>query len=84
MFRKLFEMFCDDVGQVSSLRIIVIPGALVGMGMACAGVVAMFQELSHAGTAMSVGAGMVAVAQGAKAFQKQAEAKRYETGPTHK
>lgn len=75
MFSKLFQMFCDDVGHVSALRIIVIPGAFVGMCLAAAGGVAMFYNLASAGTAMTVGAGMVATAQGAKAWQKQAEAR---------
>lgn len=80
VFSKMFEMFCDDVGHVSALRIIVIPGAFVGMCMAAAGVVAMFYQYPAAGTALTVGAGMVATAQGAKAWQKQAETRSQNAG----
>lgn len=69
------KWYQDDSGNFSSLRIIVLPGAYVGFLTIMAGVVAMFMNLTPAGTAMTVGAGMVATAQGAKAWQKREERK---------
>lgn len=69
------KWYTDDNGKISSLRIIVLPGAYIGFATVIAGIVAMFMNLAPAGTAMTVGAGMVATAQGAKAWQKRSERK---------
>lgn len=69
----------DDIGNTSSLRMIVVPAAIVGILIAVSGAVAMFFDLSAAGTAMATGAGMVATAQAAKAWQKSSEV-RHEEG----
>lgn len=73
MASKWYE---DDNGNISSLRLIIVPGAYVGFITILAGVVAMFLQLPAAGTAMTVGAGMIATAQGAKAWQKGSEQKK--------
>lgn len=49
--------------------------ALVGVGIACSGAVAMFLELPASVAAMGTGAGMVASSLAGKAL-----AKRYENG----
>ena len=63
----------DDKMNTSALRLIVVPAGFVGIGIACAGVVAMFLALPAAGVALTTGAGMVATAQAAKAWQKKTE-----------
>lgn len=70
------KWYTDDNGKISSLRIIVLPGAYIGFATIIAGIVAMFMNLTPAGTAMTVGAGMVATSQGAKAWQKNSERKK--------
>ena len=70
------KWYTDDNGKISSLRIIILPGAYIGFLTVIAGIVAMFMNLVPAGTAMTVGAGMVATAQGAKAWQKRSEQKK--------
>jgi len=69
------KVFQDNQGNTSALRLIVVPGAYVGFAMSLAGAVAMFLSLPAAGTAMATGAGMVASAAGAKAWQKHSEEK---------
>lgn len=65
----------DDRGNMSSLRLIVVPGAYIGFITILAGLVGMYLSLPDAGTAMTVGAGIVATSQGAKAWQKGSEGK---------
>jgi len=67
------KWFNDQKGKVSALRIIVVPAGVLGMLLVIAGAIAMFLKLPDAGTAIVSGAGMVATAQGAKAWQAQAE-----------
>ena len=59
----------DDKLNTSAMLLIIVPGAMVGIGIAVAGAVAMFLALPAAGVALTIGAGMVATAQGAKALQ---------------
>lgn len=63
----------DDQGNVSSLRIIVVPSAVLGQLVVIAGVWAMFMNNPSSVAAMGVGAGMIATSQAAKAWQKKAE-----------
>ena len=63
----------DDQRNTSALRIIVVPGAIIGLLIAIAGAVAMFINLQAAAAALSTGAGMVATAQIAKGWQKSNE-----------
>lgn len=63
----------DDKGNMSSLRIIVVPGAYIGFITIISGLVAMFLQLPDAGVALTVGSGIVATSQGAKAWQKRSE-----------
>jgi hypothetical protein len=72
MATKLLQ---DDKGNVSAGRLIAMLAALVGVGIACSGTVAMFLELPASVAAMGTGAGMVATSMAGKAFQK-----RYENG----
>jgi hypothetical protein len=51
------KWYQDDKGNVSSLRIIAVPSAIIGQMVVIAGVVA----------------GLVGLAEGAKAWQKQGE-----------
>lgn len=69
------KWYHDDKGNISSLRIIVVPGAYVGFISIIAGLVGMFMQIADAGIAMTVGAGMVATAQAAKAWQKNSESR---------
>jgi hypothetical protein len=69
------KLLQDDKGNLSLMRLIVIPSSITGIGTVVMGVIAMFRELPTAGTAMSVGAGMVAAALAMKGLQK-----RYEQG----
>ena len=73
--RKWYQ---DDKGNISSLRLIVVPGAYIGFITTMAGLVGMFMQLPDAGIAMTVGAGMVATSQGAKAWQKRSEERNRE------
>jgi len=63
----------DDKQNTSALRLIVVPASIFGLMTVCSGVVAMFLSLQAAGVALTVGAGMVATAQAAKAWQKSNE-----------
>jgi len=63
----------DDQRNTSALRVIVIPASIIGLMVVCSGVVAMFLSLNAAGVALTAGAGMVATAQAAKAWQKSNE-----------
>lgn len=63
----------DGKGHISSLRLIVVPSAILGQFVVIAGVVAMFMNNPAAVAAMGVGAGMVASSQAAKAWQKGKE-----------
>lgn len=67
------KLLQDGQGNTSMMRVIALPSAVVGMGISISGAVAMFQNLPAAGTAMAVGAGMVAAALGGKAIQSRAE-----------
>lgn len=71
--RERLGWYQDDAGDVSALRLIVVPSAVVGLSIAVAGAVAMFLDLPAAGTAMATGAGMVAATGAAKAWQKASE-----------
>ena len=63
----------DDQHNTSALRLIVLPSAIIGVLVVVAGVMGMFLSLQAASIAMTTGAGMVAVAQAAKAWQKSNE-----------
>jgi hypothetical protein len=65
----------DDKGNMSSMRLIVVPSALIGQMVVISGTIAMFLGIPEGVSAMGVGAAMIATAQGAKAWQKQAENK---------
>lgn len=66
----------DDNGNMSSLRIIIVPGAYIGFITILSGLAAMYLSLPDAGTALTVGAGIVATSQGAKAWQKRSESNK--------
>ena len=63
----------DDNHNTSALRLIVVPGAMIGILVALAGTVAMFMSLPAAPAALTTGAGMVATAQISKSWQKSNE-----------
>ena len=67
------KWYQDDKGNVSMLRILSMMAGAVGIVVTLAGTVAMFMNLSASGTAMSVGAGIIAASLGAKAWQKVSE-----------
>ena len=67
------KLFQDDKGNTSALRVIVVPGAMVGIVIALAGAVAMFLNLPASAAGMATGAGVVTAAMGAKAWQKANE-----------
>lgn len=67
------KWYQDGQGKVSALRILAMGAGIVGMIITLAGAVGMFLDKASCGTAMTVGAGMVATALGAKAWQKRSE-----------
>ena len=69
------RMLQDDKGNASMGRLIAFLAALVGIVIALAGAIAMFQDRAASVAAMGTGAGMVASSLAGKAFQK-----RYEQG----
>jgi len=66
----------DDKGHVSSMRIISVPGAYVGMSGLVASVVAMFMKNPAAVGMAGVCIGVVTTAMGLKWAQKVQEAKQ--------
>ena len=69
------KLLQDDKGNASMGRLIAFLAAFVGIVIALAGAVAMFQDRAASVAAMGTGAGMVASSLAGKAFQK-----RYEQG----
>ena len=67
------KWYQDDKGNVSTMRILALPAGFVGILITVAGVVAMFLNNQAAGTAMSIGLGMLGLALGGKVGQKFAE-----------
>ena len=63
----------DDKGNISTIRILAMAAGAVGITISLAGTVAMFLGIAAAGTALTVGAGILATALGAKAWQKMNE-----------
>ena len=63
----------DDKGDISSMRILAMAAGAVGIMISLSGTVAMFLGIAAAGTALTVGAGILATALGAKAWQKMSE-----------
>ena len=68
--RKWYQ---DDEGNTSSLRLIVIPSAIIGQLVVIFGMIALFMNKPDAVGAMGVGVAMVGLAEGAKAWQKVSE-----------
>ncbi len=67
------KWYQDNDGNISSLRLIAVPSAILGQLVVIAGVVAMFMGYPDGIAASGVGAGLVGLAEGAKAWQKQSE-----------
>jgi hypothetical protein len=67
------SVFHDRTGKLSALRVVVVPAGVVGIVISIAGAVAMFLTLPAAGVAMTTGAGIIATAVGAKAWQRASE-----------
>ena len=65
----------DDKGNVSSLRIIVVPSAIIGQIVVLVSLGALLFGIPEAVAAMGIGAAMIATAEGAKSWQKNAESK---------
>ena len=63
----------DDKGNISTIRILAMAAGAVGITISLSGTVAMFLDIGTAGTALTVGAGILATALGAKAWQKMNE-----------
>ena len=63
----------DDKGNISTIRILAMAAGAVGIAISLSGTVAMFLGIVAAGTALTVGAGILATALGAKAWQKMSE-----------
>lgn len=68
--RKWYQ---DDKGNISSLRLIVVPSAILGQLVVISGVVAMFMGFPDGVAIAGIGAGLVGLAEGAKAWQKMGE-----------
>lgn len=67
------KWYQDNLGNVSFMRIGGMVGIVVGGGLGLMGGVAMFMQAPAAGTAMSVGAGLITGIAFAKGLQKKAE-----------
>jgi len=67
------KWYQDNKGNISSLRIIAVPSAIIGQLVVIAGMVALFMNYPDAVGAMGIGVAMVGLAEGAKAWQKQGE-----------
>lgn len=67
------SVFRDRTGKLSALRVIVVPAGWVGIVISLAGAVGMFLNLGASGVAMTTGAGIIATAVGAKAWQRASE-----------
>ena len=67
------KLFQDDLGNVSSMRLIAVLGAFTGMGAVIASVVAMFLEKSGAVGMGGLSAGLVTTAMTLKWAQKKSE-----------
>jgi len=67
------KWYQDNEGNTSALRILAMAGGIVGIIVTLSGTVAMFIDKPTAGTALTVGAGIIATALGTKAWQKISE-----------
>ena len=67
------KWYQDRNGDISSLRMLVVPAGYIGMFMAVAGTIGMFLKIDLASVAMTAGVGLVTTAMGAKAWQKGKE-----------
>lgn len=67
------KWYQDEKGNTSMMRILSMIAGFTGIIISLSGVVAMFLKLSTSGTAMSIGAGILGAALGAKAWQKISE-----------
>ena len=67
------KWYQDSKGNISAMRILAMAAGVTGITIALAGTVAMFIKIQMSGTALTVGAGIIASALGAKAWQKISE-----------
>ena len=67
------KWYQDSKGNISTIRILAMAAGAVGITISLSGTVAMFLGIAAAGTALTVGAGILATALGAKAWQKMNE-----------
>lgn len=67
------KWYMDNVGNISAMRILSMLAGVTGISITLAGTVAMFLRISTAGTALTIGAGIIATALGTKAWQKMSE-----------
>lgn len=67
------KWYHEKDGSVSSLRLMAVPAAWVGIGIAVAGSVAVFFGVSDSIALAGVGTGLFTVASGVKAWQKGKE-----------
>ena len=67
------KWYQDDKGNISTMRILSMAAGLIGILISLSGTIAMFMNKPSATTAISVGAGLIGIALGAKAGQKFAE-----------
>lgn len=67
------KWYQDDKGNISAMRITVVPASYVGIGGFIAGVVMAFLGNPHAANICAIAASMATVMQGAKALQKRFE-----------
>jgi hypothetical protein len=75
MKKILRELLSDDLGHLSTMRVIVAMGAGNGTGLLIVGVVALFMKFDHVPVLLTTGAGLVTTAMGAKWLQKKVENK---------
>jgi hypothetical protein len=67
------KWYHDPKGNVSSLRILVIPAGYVALAVVIAGAVGVFFNTPNAIALCGVGSGLFSVASGVKAWQKEKE-----------
>jgi len=67
------KWYQDNLGNVSSMRLIAVSGAFIGMAAVIASVVAMFMRIEGAVGMGGISGGLVTTAMTLKWAQKQAE-----------
>jgi hypothetical protein len=80
MANAITKWYENKPGETSAMRIIAMEAVQLGALVVLSGVIGFFARIPDAVIVMSTGAGIVALALGAKAWQAQAEYKEVGDG----